>query len=221
MTDQLQLSPVEQSAQVVATLQAKLAASEQKLARNADARDEHSFAAHAEDNPKAKRALADLSGEASKIEHEIKDLKAALGEAHRRHLQAADDQARAGDRAAALEVDALFEQLTTAYRAADRALAVYANAVTAAAGLHASIRQRGCNHVASRSPFDIERRALSTMLQEAQLWRGHFEHDAVRSHSKVTSLASIAEQWHAAVRQAPNGWIAVRLGETVAAEAAE
>jgi hypothetical protein len=219
MTDQH--SPTGQAAQAVADLEAKIAATDAKMAANTNARAELAYAAHADDDKKARKSLNELSDESVRLQHEREDLTVALAEARRRHRSAIDDEAREGDRAAAIQVDALFSDLVKAYRAQDRALEVWASAVTAAAALHAKIRQLGCGHVAIRAPLDVERRALSTCIQGAQLWRGQFDHAPLEHGAKVRSLAAVAETWHAAVRQAPHGWIARRLGETVAAEAAE
>ncbi len=101
IADQPQLSPVEQAGQVVEALKAKLAATEEKIATNAELRRAQSFAAHAQGDAKSSKRLADLGDEASKLEHQVVDLKSALVEAERRHARAIDDERRAADRALA------------------------------------------------------------------------------------------------------------------------
>jgi chromosome segregation ATPase len=206
--------------QTIADLETKLAATEQAIATNEESRAQLAYAAHADDDKKARKALADLGDQALKLQHEREDLTHALAEARRRHGAAVADDARAAEREAAAQVDHLFEQLVVCYRAADSALAAYALALNDAAEIHRAIRKLGCGHVSPRAPDDIERRALSTVIQEAALWCNRFDHRALEHAAKVPSLALIAEAWHHAVRQAPNGWVAQRLGETVA-EAAE
>jgi hypothetical protein len=61
---------------------------QQKIAANAEARAAQSFAAHAEDNAKAKRALGDLNDDTTKLQHQVESLNAALAEARRRHKTA-------------------------------------------------------------------------------------------------------------------------------------
>jgi hypothetical protein len=114
---------------------------------------EASYVGGLERQKKARKSLAELSDESVKLQHDRQDLTVALVEARRRHKAAIDDEAREGDRAAAVEVDKLFADLTTAYRGADRALAAFGQCLLAAAEMHRKIRELGCTHVASRSPI--------------------------------------------------------------------
>jgi hypothetical protein len=83
MTDmiaaQLQLSPVEEYAQIVQALKGKLAATEAKIAANVEARRGLSFPAHTESDAKSAKRLADLGDEGTRLEHQVVDLKSAIG----------------------------------------------------------------------------------------------------------------------------------------------
>jgi hypothetical protein len=214
-------TPVEDAALAVATIEGKLLDIGERIEQNTKQRASLSFAAHAGDDAQARQALGDLPDEAVRLGHQREDLQAALAVGKARHQAAIEAEAREAERAAAVQVDQLFDDLTKAYRAADRALAAWAQAITAAGELHVCIRQLGCQHVATRLPFDIERRALSTVLQETQVWRGQFDHQALTHGAKIGSLADVAVTWHSAARQAPHGWLFRRLGEPPASEAAE
>src|ERR1700730_15744023 len=79
VAEEAQLPPVEQAAKTIATLTAKLAAIDARLAANAESRASLSFDALAGDDTKARSSLDQLSGEVFRTQTAGENVATALG----------------------------------------------------------------------------------------------------------------------------------------------
>lgn len=218
MIEQAQQSPVEQAAQAVVDLEAKIAATGERIAANAESRAQLAYAAHADDDRKARKSLAELSDESTKLEHQAEDLTHALAEAKRRHTQATDDERHAGDRVLAerrLELAAGLRQagqsMDLGFTAAKaEALWAVIDAVHATRFSHDRI-DPGPTH---QQLNVLGLQALETMLM-ATPWRKAFRHLA--PHERRT-WSALCDGWADMIERSAR----VELGEAVpTAEAAE
>jgi hypothetical protein len=98
----------EKAAEIVAALDRRLAALDERLATNKRTRDELVFAANTGDS-KAKKQLGDLGDEKRRVEDERTDLLTAIQIGRQKHLQAVQAEALEAGRELAREVDAMFE----------------------------------------------------------------------------------------------------------------
>jgi hypothetical protein len=180
--------------QVIETLKAKFAATDQEITANAEQRRAQSYAAHAENESKAKpakRELAALTDRALKLEYEREELRAAITEAERRLALAQAGERHAGDRALAERRLELAGGLRMAGQSMDAGLtAAKAEALWRVIG--AIHETRFSHETVNPGPTHqqlnvLGLQALQTMLM-ATPWRKEFRHLAPHERRTWTGL---------------------------------
>jgi hypothetical protein len=155
------------------------------------------YSARAQSDKEASARLGEMTSEAIRHEHEMRDLDAALTTAreHLREAQAAE--ARRADRQRAREILAVTERMKAAGQTLADALEVL---VAAGDDLHKAtdaLHQLGCQSPTGQQILSLGERAIRSAIQET-IWARCIERVGPMERM---NFANITEQWAAAIER--------------------
>jgi hypothetical protein len=155
------------------------------------------FAAHADDDAKARKRLDEINREAALGDSELRSIDAAIGEATKRLAAAQAVEAREAERQRAREVLAVTERMKAAGQAIDDALAVL---VAAGEDVHAAadaLHMLGCPSPTGQQLLSFGERVIRGAVQKT-MWSRAIERLAPGEH---TSFSRVIDGWAAMIER--------------------
>jgi hypothetical protein len=180
---------------------AKLESQREKLAKRRAAHESErsriAYAARAQGDQDASKRLSEMTSEAIRHEHELRDIEAALAVA-REHLQKAEeDESQHADRQRAREVRAVAERMLAAGQAIDDALEVL---VAAGDDLHKAadaLHMLDCPTPTGQQLLSFGERAIRAAVQKT-IWSRAIER---LSPSEQCTFAGVIQQWAVSIER--------------------
>jgi hypothetical protein len=188
-------SPVEKAEQVIAKLEQQRDALNKRAIVHDNERERIAYAARVHHDKDAINRLSQMTTEAIRFGHELKDIEAALATARAKLREAQEHDARKIERERAVDILEQVERLKAAGRKIDDALVVV---ITAGAEIHAAsdeLHRLDCQMPTGARVLSHGERALRTAIGQT-IWARCIERLAP---GERVSFSRVIEQWSLAI----------------------